>query len=277
VHAHSPLAAVGARLALPRTLPLVYTEHNMWSAYHPLTRWANALTFGRNDYVFAVSDAVRASINNGRKRAQVEVLHHGLREAPAPPAGNLRRDLHIPADAPIVCTVAEFRPEKGHRILLDAADQVRATVPDVRFVMIGDGPLEDAIRGHATRLGLNGTAVFAGRRGDAAQAVGECDVFVLPSLQEGLPVAALEAMAQARAVVVTDAGGLSELVRDGHDGLVVKGGDSAAMARAIIAVLRDPELRERLGKAAVDRAGGFDPRLAGRRVEQVYEQLLNRR
>lgn len=276
VHAHSPLAAVGARVALPKTVPQVYTEHNVWKAYHPLTRWANALTYGRNDHVFAVSDAVRASITRGGKRPQVETLRHGLRERPPRPAGNLRRELRIPAGVPIVCTVAEFRPEKGQRTLIEAATRVRVAVPGVRFVLIGDGPLEDAVRAYARTLDLNGTAVFAGHREDAAQAVGECDVFVLPSLREGLPVAALEAMAQARAVVVTDAGGLPELVRNGQDGLVVKAGDSSALARAITDVLRDATLRERLGKAAAARAAEFDLRRGVDRIEQVYGGLLSR-
>jgi glycosyltransferase involved in cell wall biosynthesis len=276
VHAHSPLPAVGARIVLRRTLPLVYTEHNVWTSYHPLTRWANALTFGRDDHVFAVSDAVRTSMGNGHKRRRVETLRHGLGAPLAPPAGNLRRELSIPAEAPIVCTVAEFRPEKGHRTLLEAADQVRFAMPDVRFVLIGDGPLQDAVRAYAQTLGLNGTVVFAGRRRDAAQVVGESDVFALPSLREGLPIAALEAMAQARAVVVTDAGGLPELVRNGRDGFVVKAGDSSALARAITDILRDPARRERLGKAAAERAAEFDLRRAVDRIEQVYGELLSR-
>jgi glycosyltransferase involved in cell wall biosynthesis len=272
VHVHSPLPAVQARLALPRKIPLVYTEHSPWRAYHPLTRWANRLTYARNDHVFAVAEAVRRSIRLAplQKTPPIETLYHGLVGPPtAGPTGRLRRELNIPADAPLVCTVAEFRPEKGHRLLIRAAKEVHRALPDTRFVLIGEGSEEPKVRSEA-----NGSAIFAGRRSDAAQVVGECDAFVLPSLCEGLPIALLEAMAQRRPVVVTDAGGMPEVVRDGQDGVVVPAGDAPALARAVIEVLQNPG---RLGAAAAQRAASFDLRRAVTRIEQVYEQLLRSR
>jgi glycosyltransferase involved in cell wall biosynthesis len=279
VHAHSPYAAVGARLALPRGMPLVYTEHNVWPAYHPATRWANRLTFARNDHVFAVSDAVRASIRSPPQRAAkpmppIETLHHGLRHRPSAKTASLRGELGLTAETPLVCTVAEFRAEKGHQHLLQAAAEVQRSAPEVRFALIGDGPREPAMRRCAAELNLSGTAIFAGRRDDAANAVRECDVFVLPSLQEGLPLALLEAMAQARPVVVTDAGGLTEVIRNAEDGLVVPAGDPPALAQAILQLLRDDGLRERLGRAAAERAATFDLSKAVSRIEAVYEDLL---
>ena len=121
VHAHSPYAAVGARLGISRTVRLVYTEHNVWASYRPATRCANALTYWRNDHVFAVSEAVRASIGLPRPlrrlaRAPIETLYHGHGAPGADPtgtAGALRRDLGIPADAPLVRVVASFKPRRA--------------------------------------------------------------------------------------------------------------------------------------------------------------------
>jgi glycosyltransferase involved in cell wall biosynthesis len=147
-------------------------------------------------------------------------------------------------------------------------------VPDARFVLVGAGPLEDELRRQAHELGLDGTVVFAGQRDDAVRVAAAFDVFVLSSLYEGLSVALIEAMALAKPVVVTDAGGLAEAVEHAKSGLVVPVGDEAALADAVVMLLGDPALRVELGQAAQRRAAGFDIRRAVDRVEQVYEQLL---
>ena len=282
VHVHSPYAAAGARLALRRATPLVYTEHALWTAYHPATRWANIVTYPRNDRVLAVSEAVRRSVRYPSalrvlRMPRVETLHHGRDGAATPtPTGRaeLERAFGIPAGAPLVATVAAFRPEKGHADLLRAAAEVRESVPDARFLLIGSGSGEAAARQRADALGLDGSVVFAGHRDDAVSLAGACDVFALASLHEGLPVALLDAMALGSAVAVTDAGGLPEVVRDGLDGVVAPAGEPAALAAAITGLLEDPERRRALGQAAQRRAGAFDLRQAVRRIEGVYDELL---
>lgn len=277
LHAHSPYVAVGARLALRRR-PLVYTEHNVWPAYYPLTRMVNWLTFSRNAHVFAVSDAVRQSIRRPPLRTlpPVETLYHGVAwpGANLPGAPPLWRELGLPHGAPVVASVASFRPEKGHAHLIDAAALVRRELPDVRFVLVGDGPTERDARRRVKRLGLETTVLFTGRRDDAAQLGGACDVFTLASLHEGLPLALLEAMAAGRPAVVTRAGGMPEVVRHGRDGLVVAPGQPAELAEALLALLGDRARRDRLGRAAADRVRDFDMARAVRRIEAVYSELL---
>ena len=114
---------------------------------------------------------------------------------------------------------------------------------------------------------------MAGGRADAPALHAAFDVFALPSLHEGLPLAPQEAMASGVPVVVTDAGGLPELVEHGRDGLVVPRGDPPALASGITRLLRDPELRDRLGRAGRRRAESLDVRHAVRRLEEVYEEL----
>lgn len=280
VHAHSPYAAAGARVGLAGLRPRVghvYTEHNVWPSYRAPTRWANAATFSRNDHVFAVSEEVRRSIRVPWPLSPppVETLYHGIEQRGEPTGGAaLRAELGIPAGVPVVGTVGEFRPEKGHRYLLEAAAHLRRTQPDVRFVLVGAGPLESDLRERAGRLGLGDRVLFAGHRPEAAGLVDAFDVFALPSVHEGLPIALLEAMAASRPAVVTAAGGTTEVVGDGDSACVVPPSDPGALAAALERLLGDGSLRARLGRNASARAADFDIRAAVRRMEAVYDGLL---
>jgi glycosyltransferase involved in cell wall biosynthesis len=281
VHAHSPVAAAAARLVAGRRVRVVYTEHNVWSRYHRATRAANLLTFPRNDHVFAVSDMVRASVRYpGPLRAlpmpPVETLHHGLDPAAAGgfEADGVRAELGIPNDAPLIGSIANFKAAKDHATLLRAAARVREAVPEVRLLLVGQGPLEAETRRLAGELGLADAVVFAGFRTDARRLAAAFDVFTLSSTYEGLPIALIEAMALGRPAVVTRVGGTPEVVTDGADGLLVPPRDPAALASALLRVLADPGLRAAMGAAARTRAMEFDIRKAVRRMEQVYAELL---
>jgi glycosyltransferase involved in cell wall biosynthesis len=283
VHAHLPYAAVGARVALwDRGRPrLVYTEHNVWESYKPPTYWANLATFARNDHVFTVSDQVRFSIRypwplRWRRLPPVETLYHGLDPAaigPPTPDG-VREELGIGPAAPLVGTVANFRVEKAHGDLLRAAVLVRESLPDVRFLLVGQGPLEAQVRAAAARLSLGDTVIFAGFREDVPRLAAAIDVFALSSKHEGLSIALMEAMALGTPPVVTSVGGLPELVTHDRDGLLVPPGDPGALAAGIVTVLKDPALAGRLGEAARRRAASFDIRAAIGRMEDVYGELL---
>jgi glycosyltransferase involved in cell wall biosynthesis len=282
VHAHSPVAAAAARAVAGRRTRIVYTEHNLWSRYHPATHAANLLTFPRNDHVFAVSDEVRASVRYpGPLRMlpmpPVETLHHGLDPAAVAGwggAGGVREELGIPEGAPVVGTIANFKAAKDHATLLHAAAKVRAELPAVRFVLVGQGPLEPQARKLANDLGLGGTVVFAGFRTDAPRLAAAFDLFALSSTYEGLPIALIEAMALGRPAVVTAVGGTPEVVTDGEQGVLVPPRDPDALAEGLLRLLGDDALRARMGAAARERAFDFDIRKAVRRMEQVYAELL---
>ena len=282
VHAHSPIPAVASRLALPRAVRKVYTEHNLWPRYHRATYWANLLTFGRNDHVFAVSDEVRASIRYpgpmaSFRRPPVETLYHGLdwssRPAPAP-RSEARATLGIAEDAPVVGTVGNLTAKKDHATLLAAAAVLRSSVPGLRVVVVGHGPLEDEVRRRRRNLDLEETVVMAGFRDDAARLMSAFDVFVLSSRYEGLPIALLEAMALGIPAAITRVGGNAEVVADGVHGLLVPPGDARRLAGAVGRLLGDEALRGRLGEAARHRAADFDIRVAVRRMEEVYGELV---
>jgi glycosyltransferase involved in cell wall biosynthesis len=282
VHSHLPYAGAGARLARLRT-PHVYTEHNEWQCYRRSTYWANLLTFGLSAHVFAVSGHVRSSMRYPAglgavlRMPPVEVLYHGI--DPAAIGGweqrdGVREEFRIPEEAPLVGTVANLRTEKALDVMLDAMRRARRELPDLRLLLVGQGPLERELRTLSQRMDLTDTVIFAGYRADAQRIVAATDVFALSSDFEGLSIALVEAMALGRPSVVTDAGGLSEVVSQGETGIVVPRQDPAALANAVVELLRDPTRRARYGRAAQAKAAAFDIRHAVQRMEAVYQELL---
>lgn len=283
VHAHLPYTGIGARVAqLGLRTKLVYTEHNDWSSYRRATYLANALTFWRNDHVFAVSEAARTSIRYPAALAalpmpSVETLHHGVDINTFHTQGTgdgIREELRLPPTAPLVVTVANFRREKGHDNLLSAAAIVRQEMPDVRFLLVGQGPLEADVRRNVARMSLESTVVITGPRQDVHRVISASDVFVLPSHYEGLPIALIEAMALGLPSVVTRVGGTTEVVRNRREAIVVAPKDPGGLAAAIMDVLRDRSLFERLGSEARKRAQHFDIKASVHTVESVYDRLL---
>jgi glycosyltransferase involved in cell wall biosynthesis len=286
VHVHSPYVAIGARLGLNRKgdPPIVYTEHSIWQLYHRATYWGNALTFARNDHVFAVSDHVRSSIRypfplRFRRMPPVESLYEGIDAAAVrrdSSSDGVRAELGIGDDEPVIGSVANLTVFKGHRYLLRALPRIRELIPGVRLVLVGEGPLEGQIRDQIRELGLDGAVVFTGARDDVPRIASIFDVFALCSVQEGLSIALLEAMALGKPAVVSRVGGLTEVVEDGKQGISVPPADSVALAEAITTLLSQPELRDRMGVAAQRRASHFGIQESVRRVEEVYEELLQR-
>ena len=172
---------------------------------------------------------------------------------------------------PIVLTVARLDEQKGHRYLLEAAAQV----PEAQFVLAGDGPLRASLEAQARSLGVEDRVKFLGYRSDIADLLADCDMFVLPSLYEGLPLSILEAMSAGKPVIATHIGGTDEAVIAGETGLLVPPADSAALAAAIRSLLTDRPLAQRLATAGRARvAQEFSAAKMVQQVIAVYDELL---
>ena len=240
--------------------------------YRRLEHWLDPLT----THYIAVSHATRDFGIRHRLFApeRASVIYNGIPEPIAPATedrADVRRELGLKPDAPLVATVGRFERQKGLNYFIDAAAKVLARVPEAQFLLIGDGPLLDELRAQAARLGVADAIRFAGWRDDVQRVLAACDVFALASLWEALPLTIAEAMAAARPVVATDVGGVREIVRDGVTGRVVPPRDVSALADAIAALLRDEALRRRFGDAG--RASYLQTFTLPRMVEQ-YERLL---
>lgn len=176
---------------------------------------------------------------------------------------------------PVVCTVGRLHPQKGHRFLIDAARAVLNKMPATRFIFAGSGELEESLKLHAEKLGVLNKIRFLGFRKDIPKILQASDIFVLPSLSEGLPFSILEASAAGKPVIATDVGGSAEAVRHGDTGLVVPPRDPNALSDAILFLLKHQDAAERMGRAGQRRVQQlFNLDLMIRKTEAVYHGLI---
>jgi glycosyltransferase involved in cell wall biosynthesis len=185
-----------------------------------------------------------------------------------------REALGVPAGAFVIGSVGRLEPQKRFDVLIDAVGRVRATAPQVHLVIAGDGSLRESLAVQIARRGLEGTCRLVGHLDDVSRLHHGIDLFVQSSRYEGTPNAVLEAMALETPVVATNAGGTSELVRHGEDGLIVPPNDADALALAIERSIADPAggaARARAARRRVEGELSFDTRM--RRVETIYEEL----
>jgi glycosyltransferase involved in cell wall biosynthesis len=227
------------------------------------------------DRYIAVSDEVKRRLGQNLQvpESKIRVVRNGICTArfdnPADPA--LRASLVDGQKRPVVFTPARLNSQKGHSYLLKAA----ALVPEGLFVLAGDGPERRPLEEMTRALGLQERIRFLGHRQDIPQLFACCDLFVLPSLFEGLPLSILEAMAAGKPIVATAVGGSDEAIVDGVTGLLVPPADPVSLAAAIRRLLSDRELASRLATAAktrVTREFSSDAMVRG--VTGVYEELI---
>ena len=183
-------------------------------------------------------------------------MHEGvdLGHIDAAPVASLREELWLPHGAPIVGNVAALVPHKGQRHLVEAALLVLPQVPDVRFVIAGEGELRPALERQIHEHRLEKHVLLTGFRPDVLSLHKAFDVFVMSSVTEGLGTSIIDAMACGKPVVATSVGGIPELVVNGETGFLVAPRDHEGMARALTALLKDESLRQRMGEAGRTRA-----------------------
>ncbi len=192
-----------------------------------------------------------------------------------PMSGVSRADLALAGTAPVLVTVANFVPMKGHRWLFEAMPGILARFPDATLILAGSGPGLEAARERVAAAGMARRVRILGPRADGVDLLGLSDVVVLPSVAaEGLPIVILEALALGKPVVATRVGGIPEVIQDGKTGLLVLPGDPQALADAVSALLADPARAAAMaarGRAAVRARFSADAMV--RQIERLYLEL----
>ena len=294
VHTHSSKAGVLGRIAawLAGTPIIVHTLHSLvFHDYQP--RWLNRtwwaikkLCAPITDHYISVSRIIaeRAIAEGIAPADRFTTIYSGMEldwflNAKAD-ALAVRREFGIPADAPVVGKIARLFPLKGHDQLFDAIPRVVAAEPRVRFLLIGDGILQEHLRERARAGGFLDNVVFAGLipRERIPEMLSAMDVLVHTSLREGLARVLPQALAMGKPCVSFDLDGAPEVVIPEKTGYLVKAGDSRGLAAAIAKLLADPELRRRMGENGrrhVDPA--FRAETMAAEIAKVYKQLLSAR
>jgi glycosyltransferase involved in cell wall biosynthesis len=280
LHAHIYASAVAAAIATRGTgLPLVITEHTeaSWQTWwtRRVSRWAHR----RARHTIAVSTPIQRRLieKDGVPSYRVSLIPNAVIPASDDPpdlTGTLPDGW---LEGPLVGVVARLQPEKGVADLLKAAVHVSKISPQVRFLVVGDGPLREELLALAKRIGVEKRVRFLGHRTDAWALVGLMEVLVVPSVTEGSPLIVLEAMATGVPVVASAVGGIPDQIRHDKEGLLVPPGDTGALGEALLNLLRDPALARRLGEAGRRRATSeFAHPTMVRRIEDVYRDALGR-
>ena len=252
VHTHLPVLeyVLPAARLYGRRVRIIHTVHNLAreETRHRVLRAVNRRAFSHGVVPVALNEEVRSSIcrEYSLPPSAVPIVGNGIDlDAFRAPA---RRGVDG-AGARLLC-VARLAPAKNHALLLRTVARLRESGRDVSLTLVGDGPLRGALEERARELGISQRVRFAGRRTDTPAFYRDCDLFVLLSDYEGMPMSIIEAMASGLPVVATRAGGVAELVDDGVNGALVEA-DAAAAAEAIAAICDDPALYARLSDGAV--------------------------
>lgn len=202
--------------------------------------WLDRLTLPLSSGQIAISDYLAAEVN-GRGGNNIRVIHNGhpaLEFSPHSEREYFRKLWKIPADALVIGNIARFHPAKGQKILVQAAALLHKDIPNLHFILIGDGPLFTEIKKELEITGVPHT--LPGYLPAAYKALPAMDLFVLPSLSEGMGLVLLEAMQAYIPIVASRTGGIPEVIRDRVDGLLVPPGDPEALAKACRFLLSNP-------------------------------------
>lgn len=259
IHSHEFVMAVyGTAAARRLRRPHVITMHgNQTMTARLARRIALRWAFRRSGATVAVSQDTRRHLEAslGIREGHVGVIPNGIPERPGDREAT-RAALGVSAEEVLLLSVGNLTPRKAHAVLLEALTLLRqrdSTLP-WRLAIAGEGPERPRLEGMIEAAGLRERVHLLGSRNDVADLQAAADVFVLPSLWEGLPLAILEAMFGRNVVIASNISGIPEAIEHDKHGLLTPPGDSAAIADALETVLRDAATRDRLASAAIERA-----------------------
>jgi len=184
--------------------------------------------------------------------------------------------LQIASSCNIVGTVARFTEQKGLKYFVQAIKLIKEQIPNCKFIIVGDGELKNSLINSVKNIGVSQDVIFTGYRVDAVSLMSIFDIFVLPSLWEGMPYTILEAMALKKPVVATNVFGNSEIILNGITGNLVPPRDSLAISEAVIRLLKDKEKAKEMGENGFRRVKkNFSAKKMTEKIEQTYLELLN--
>lgn len=284
IHCHTPIGSVICRIAHRlskhyKTAKMLYTAHGFhffkgapkknWLLFYPAEKFCARYT----DVLITINQEDFALASTKMKAGRVEYVPgvgvdlkkfsvDGL------DCSAVRRQLGVPEDKVWVMCVGELIPRKDHETLIRAAAQV----PELYVTIAGRGGLQTELEQLAQELGAANRVKLLGFRSDVAQLSGACDLFAFPSLQEGLPVAVMEAMALGKSVVCTDVRGNHDLIDEGEGGFLLPVKDAEGFAKRLRQLAGDPALRQRMGEHNRQKMEQMDVGIINEQMRRIYQE-----
>jgi glycosyltransferase involved in cell wall biosynthesis len=287
VHTHSSKAGIVGRTAARLAgVPIIihsihgfgYTKYQNILKYQ-LLKSAEWFVSKFTTYFIAVSNA---NLDQGIKEklfdaSRVILIRSGIsldsfRNAVP---GTIREEFHIQEDQPLITMIACFKPQKAPVDFIKVADEVHKTLPNARFLLVGDGILRESIEDEIRQRNLAGIIKLTGWRREIPQIIAASDIIALTSLWEGLPRTIIESMAAGKPVVATGVDGTSDIIQDGTNGFLAAPHDIESFAKKILALLSDKTLQAEFSQSSQNILSEFDIDLMVKKQEQLYLHLLN--
>ena len=286
LHAHLPLAdSIGRFAGKVAGVPvLVTTEHGKHLWKNPFHLALERIMNGFTDVRFCVSRDImeirshREGTPHNRLKYVPNAVDTSIFKATSPRRAGLMSEFGWDVSDPLIVSVGRLVEAKDYPLLVRAINLVVKEVPQVRCLIVGEGPFRELIEEEIDKFSLHGHVALPGARRDVAEILKSADIFTLSSLREGLPVSLLEAMAAGCAIVATDAGGIPDAIVDGVNGLLVKVSDENALAEGFLKLLSDRELGRKLGQRAMeDVERRFSARAIADTIGETYKELARKK
>lgn len=282
IHCHGYKSNFYGLLASKGKVPSVTTNHNWLTTHWKLKTYCflDSLWIRFFDRIVAVSNEVKKDMLRYKiPEAKIRVVDNGIaleRFAKLVETNIMKNQLGFDEKIRIIGTIGSLKIEKGHIYLLEAARQILDIVRDLRFLIIGDGPLRKALEEKSEKLGIEKQVIFMGQRKDIPELLVAMDIFVLPSIKEGLPIALLEAMAARRPVIATRVGAIAKVIENKDIGILVEPKNTNELRDAIMNLLSDPGRMDRLAREGFRRVcTDFSSDEMGKNYLKLYNELTN--
>jgi len=286
VHTHSSKAGVLGRFAarLAKVNIIIHTVHG-WSFndYQPrllriLFIWLERISAKFTDRIIVVSnyDRQRGLDSNIGDKHKYRLIRYGINyEEFNGKTANVREEFAINHKDLVVGTVSCFKPQKSPQDFIKTAFLVNQVMPDVKFILVGDGILRNRVKKMIEKFNLQRQVILTGWRRDIARILSSIDVFALTSLWEGLPISVLEAMVSSKPVVATSTAGTGEVIIKGKTGFLVAPGNTKEIAEKLTILLKDGRLRKEMGQNAKGSLGSsFRLENMAKSHQDLYEDLV---
>ena len=288
VHTHTSKAGLLGRWAarLAGVPVIIHTPHGhvFWGYFN---RWKTAVYIFLERLTATITDRIITLTGQEKKdhlryhiarENKFTVIHSGVdlsRFANVQAHGTeMKKKLGIPKGTFVVGTVGRLTAIKGHKYLIEAARKILLTRPDMTFIFLGDGELMNDLKSQAASSGIYDKVRFLGWREDVAEVMSTFDLFVLPSLNEGMGKVLVEAMAMGKPIIASHVGGISDLVKNEENGLLVPPEDAEAIARSILILHSSPMKRKEMGEKGKAIAVEYGADSMVQKIDRLYGELV---